>query len=302
MTASAVGQAGDAAEVEADDFDEVEGDDWPFSIVPDWVALAPISALACRVYWLLRSYANKATAGGTVAFPGQALLATICGYAKTHAIGKAVAELVAIGAVTWRWKPTARGRRIVYRTYVEPRPDAGYRGPAQTADLTPDVLAQMTSERALRGRGRAGAQVAQALQVAQDAQVHQVVQPPPVDQLQLQFADSCDTPAEPEPAPGQDARVHHDEQPPAYPARAPRPQRRAERPLTVSARVRPGAAHGPLRSSERARRGHRRGRRDDSQNGPDPPENAVARMEDLPSRGQTGLPPRGQRTSNQGNK
>lgn len=136
-------------EVEGGD-DEVEGDDYPFTLIPDWVLLAPISDLAFRIYGLLRAYANKSR-GGRTSFPAQTTLARILGFAKTQPISQAVAELEAIGAVTRRKVAYPRGRKTIYRTYLEPHPDSGYRGPRMTAQLSdPDVLAALAAERAHR--------------------------------------------------------------------------------------------------------------------------------------------------------
>jgi hypothetical protein len=140
-------------EVEPDDEAEVEGDEFPWSITPDWVTLAPISDLAYRIYAIVRAHANKAQ-GGRTSFPSQKTLATILGYAKTDQISAAVQELRGIGAMSTRQVPCPKGRKTIYKTYMEPRMVGEYAGPRQTSDLyNPGVLEGMAQARAKRARG-----------------------------------------------------------------------------------------------------------------------------------------------------
>lgn len=157
MAGQLVGDGQAAAPLDQDEVelaDAVESDDYPYSIVPDWVLLAPVSDLAVRIYGLLRAYANKSS-GGRTSFPAKTTLAKILGYAKTQPIGAAVRELEDIGAVTTREVSCRGGRRTVYKTYLEPVPGAGLRGPRMTSELrAPGVLEEMAGQRAKRRRGR----------------------------------------------------------------------------------------------------------------------------------------------------
>jgi hypothetical protein len=117
----------------------------PFSQVGDWVALAGLSHLACRVYWLLTMHVTaraeqRARRDGSLpprrvwekVWPSQKRLAALCGLSTTDGIGKALADLEKIDAVWPRWESTKRGRRRVYLVRRSPPPR--YDGPVRHSD------------------------------------------------------------------------------------------------------------------------------------------------------------------------
>lgn len=130
---------------DADDFDEdfdlVEpGRESIYTQVGEWVAYAPISDRAVRVYWLLRAHVNvsrKLPDGrpDPRAFPSQKRLAAILRVKRTETITAAVDELVEIGAVTLRKKRYANRlrRRNVYIVHMNP-PD-GHTGTRSNQDF-----------------------------------------------------------------------------------------------------------------------------------------------------------------------
>lgn len=140
--------------------------EYPYTALPDWVAMAPVSDLAKVAYWLLSVHADK-TSAVRKSFPGKGKIARLVGLVKTQPIGKAIDELVAIGAVTY----TTHGRRTVYVTY--PRPRTGYDGPRRTSDLSrPGVLDALIARQ--RPRRSPSAQAGQAAPDPPDDQVRQV--------------------------------------------------------------------------------------------------------------------------------
>jgi hypothetical protein len=152
----------DRDEVELDDMEaEVEPDDWPFTIIPDWVIFAPVTTLARWIFTALRAFANKAN-GGRTSFPSQRKLADMNGLSKTQPISAAIGELERIGAVTRKLVITPRGRKTIYRTYLEPHvrrpgcehnnpcPETQYEGPRKTSELTDDVIDDMAASLARR--------------------------------------------------------------------------------------------------------------------------------------------------------
>jgi len=115
-----------------EEFDVFPGRTYPYTTVGDWVLLAPISDRAVRVYGLLRMHVNTKRGDDRV-WPSQMKIAAVLGLAKIDPVGKAVQELVALGAVDTRYRRTPRGRRLEYRVHLAP-PD-GYAGPMGTPDL-----------------------------------------------------------------------------------------------------------------------------------------------------------------------
>ena len=76
-----------------------------FSIVPEWVLYADISALAVRLYATLQRYADKDSGG---CHPSRKTLADRC-CTTTKSIDRALKELVALGAVTMHQRTSANG-------------------------------------------------------------------------------------------------------------------------------------------------------------------------------------------------
>jgi hypothetical protein len=146
-------QAAEAFSFDPDDGFMVEGDSWPFSQVGDWVLMSPISDRAVRVYCLLRAHVNAARdkRGDSSVWPSQGTLATVMGLSKADAIGKAIRELIELGAVKARVIRTPRGRLMVYKVFIEPPAGVAYDGPRCTADLyQTGVLEQLDAERVAR--------------------------------------------------------------------------------------------------------------------------------------------------------
>lgn len=145
--------AADAFSFDAADGFMVEGDSWPFSQVGDWVLMAPISDRAVRVYCLLRAHVNAARdkRGDSSVWPSQGTLATVMGLSKPDAVGKAIRELIALGAVKARIIRTPRGRLMVYKVHLEPPAGVAYDGPRCTADLyQTGALEQLDADRVAR--------------------------------------------------------------------------------------------------------------------------------------------------------
>ena len=76
-----------------------------FSIVPEWVLYADVSALAVRLYATLQRYADKDSGG---CHPSRKTLADRC-CTTTKSIDRALKELVALGAVTMHQRTSANG-------------------------------------------------------------------------------------------------------------------------------------------------------------------------------------------------
>lgn len=132
-----------------DDAFEVEGDLYPFSTVPDWVIIGAAHDRDVRVYALLRAHVNRRRRDDE-AWPSQATLATVLGLSKPDEVGKSIARLIEMGALSKRVVPTATGRMTKYRTWLEPRPGSQFDGPRCTSDLyRPGVLDQMHAERVI---------------------------------------------------------------------------------------------------------------------------------------------------------
>lgn len=126
---------------------EVEGDPFPFSAVPDWITLGAEHDRDVRVFAILRAHVNQRRKDNE-SWPSQGTIATILGLSKPDEVGKSIARLVKMGAVSKRIVVTPTGRRTIYRTWLEPRPGVRYEGPRCTADLyAPGALEQIHAER-----------------------------------------------------------------------------------------------------------------------------------------------------------
>lgn len=131
---------------------EVEDDPFPFTAVPDWVTLGVTEDRDLRVYALLRAHVNRKRRDDE-AWPSQVTMATVLGLSKPDEIGKSIARLIAMGAVSKRVVPGPRGRITKYRLWLEPRPGTTYDGPRCTADLyQPGVLDRLHEERVVPRR------------------------------------------------------------------------------------------------------------------------------------------------------
>jgi hypothetical protein len=124
-----------------DDLDEVElGRASIYTMVGEWVAYAPISDRATRIYWLLCAHVNasRTLPNGRPdrrAFPSQKRLAAAIGVKRTETISAAVKELVAIKAVAVRKKryDNKLRERIIYTVHMNPPDD--YTGPRSNQDF-----------------------------------------------------------------------------------------------------------------------------------------------------------------------
>lgn len=76
-----------------------------FSIIPEWVLYSDITATAVRLYATLQRYADKDTGA---CHPSRATLAAKCN-CTVKSIDRALAELIAIGAVNKRQRVSANG-------------------------------------------------------------------------------------------------------------------------------------------------------------------------------------------------
>jgi hypothetical protein len=76
-----------------------------FSIIPEWVLYAPISANAVRLYATLQRYADKDTGA---CHPSRRTLAAKC-HTTTKTVDRALKELVDIGAVVMHQRRNANG-------------------------------------------------------------------------------------------------------------------------------------------------------------------------------------------------
>ena len=76
-----------------------------FSIIPEWVLYADITATAVRLYATLQRYADKETGA---CHPSRATLAAKCN-CTVKSIDRALAELIEIGAVRKRHRVSANG-------------------------------------------------------------------------------------------------------------------------------------------------------------------------------------------------
>lgn len=74
----------------------VTTDTGPFSIVPHWLVLAPVSDRAVRLYALLARYADNAT---DQCWPARQTLADAMGGCSLDSVDRAVRELVQLGAL-----------------------------------------------------------------------------------------------------------------------------------------------------------------------------------------------------------
>lgn len=116
---------------------EVEADEYPFTVVPDWVAIGVTNSDDLRVFHLLRMHVNHKRGDGE-AWPSQATLATVMGYSKPDKVGESIKRLEAMGALSRRVVAGPNGRYTKYKLHMTPRPGITYRGPRCSADLYRD--------------------------------------------------------------------------------------------------------------------------------------------------------------------
>lgn len=96
------------------------GDVTPFAVCPRWLYMSAVSDRAVRLYLVLAGYAGLPDED--VRFRGKKTLAADCGCSKPT-VDKAVAELVAAGAVTIVENTTEEGGRAAnsYRVHASPK-------------------------------------------------------------------------------------------------------------------------------------------------------------------------------------
>jgi hypothetical protein len=107
----------------------------PYSTVGHWLLLSGVSSRAIHVYGLLQMHVNAERRNGR-AWPSQGTLAAMVGIKKYDQIGKAITELVDVGAVEVEVEPTATGRHNTYTVHTTPPP--GFAGP-ETRDAWYDA-------------------------------------------------------------------------------------------------------------------------------------------------------------------
>lgn len=112
----------DLPDLDADEHEVRTGRTFGYTIVGDWVLLNPdLSDRAVRIYCLLRMHCKG---DKRHANPAQTTLADMLGIKKTDGIGKAIQELVGIGAVEIEVVKHRSGRRNTY--VVNEAPPASY--------------------------------------------------------------------------------------------------------------------------------------------------------------------------------
>lgn len=122
----------DLPDLDADEHEVRTGRRFGYTIVGDWVLLNPdLSDRAVRIYCLLRMHCQ-----GTEerAKPAQSTLAEMLGVKKTDTIGKAIKELVGIGAVSVEVTKHRAGRRNTYVVNEAP-PPVYDQGPVDRSDF-----------------------------------------------------------------------------------------------------------------------------------------------------------------------
>lgn len=90
-----------------------------FAIVPEWVLDAKISANACKLYAILRRYADKGT---SEAHPSRRTLANRMGFTRPQSVDPIITELATVGALDVFERYTDRGDRDSngYRLHMNP--------------------------------------------------------------------------------------------------------------------------------------------------------------------------------------
>lgn len=122
----------DLPDLDADEHEVRAGRRFGYTIVGDWVLLNPdLSDRAVRIYCLLRMHCQGAEER---AKPAQTTLAEMLGIKKTDGIGKAIKELVGIGAVSVEVRKHRMGRRNTYVVHEAP-PPAYDQGPVDRSDF-----------------------------------------------------------------------------------------------------------------------------------------------------------------------
>ena len=126
-----------------------------FAMVPEWILDAEVSDRAVRLYAVLARYAD----GSGRAWPGRALLAKRVRCSK-DSIDRAMAELVAVGAITKRGRVSADGDQtsnlyVVRHTPHRPDLEVATFRPSTGVDNTPELSTEVAAGQ--RGGGRTGA-------------------------------------------------------------------------------------------------------------------------------------------------
>lgn len=104
----------------------------PFTMVAEWVMVAPINGQAKALYTVLQGHVNTARNDGR-AWPGMDNIAELLGYSRRQSVLPYLKELVALGAVEVVVEKTPKGRRNTYLVHATPPP--GYQGLLTYADF-----------------------------------------------------------------------------------------------------------------------------------------------------------------------
>lgn len=126
-----------------------------FAMVPEWILDAEVSDRAIRLYAVLARFAD----GSGRAWPGRALLAKRVRCSK-DSIDRAMAELVAVGAITKRGRVDAAGDQtsnlyVVRHTPHRPELEVATFRPSTPVDNTLDISTGVAA--GMQGGGRTGA-------------------------------------------------------------------------------------------------------------------------------------------------
>jgi len=122
-----------AAEI-AEQLEAQQGRRAPFSMVGDWVLLAPIRPQAKVLYWALMAHVNH-DRDNTEVWPSQNTLATIMGMSDGRKIRPYLNELVAINAVEIRKARSKGGMRQRSIYVVHQAPPDGFEGPEKLSEF-----------------------------------------------------------------------------------------------------------------------------------------------------------------------
>lgn len=123
-----------------EDYQKIRSDTGPFSIVPEWVIVAPISHGAVRLYSLLARYADYSTGE---AFPSRTTLASRLRI-STDPVDRFIKELVGIGAleVVKRFNGSQWQSNLYILRRIDP-----------SLDIAPSLTGEATPSRDITPRG-----------------------------------------------------------------------------------------------------------------------------------------------------
>jgi hypothetical protein len=120
-----------------------EGRRFGYVVTGDWVLMCPdLSDRAVRIYSLLKMHCGR---GRDATWVSQATLAEMIGIKTAETVGRAIQELVAVGAVSVETVTHRAGRRNVYTVHETP-PDGYNAGPADRAQYYADRPGRLVAD------------------------------------------------------------------------------------------------------------------------------------------------------------